>query len=113
LKIEFWWRVSSCGFTITPSNNICGDTGICIERFSKPWHRFYLDEEGDKIYVETDMELLEATQPSTIENVLLICLTVESRQKTSDPSIHSIPIYQNETEQNNTNKQFDEKSKER
>jgi hypothetical protein len=72
----------------------------------------YLDEEGDKIHVETDMELLESTQPSTKENVLLIRLTVESRQKTSDPSIRSIPIHRNETEQNNTNKQFDEKSKE-
>jgi thiamine biosynthesis protein ThiC len=64
----------------------------------------YLDEEGDKIHVETNLELLEATQPSTKENVLLIRLTVESRQKTSDPSIHSIPIYRNETEQNHTNK---------
>jgi anaerobic C4-dicarboxylate transporter len=44
----------------------------------------YLDEEGDKIHVDTDMELLEATQPSTKENVLLIRLTVESRQKTLD-----------------------------
>jgi hypothetical protein len=70
---------------------------------------FILDEEGDKIHVGTDMELLEATQPSTKEIVLLIRLTVESRQKSSDPSIPSIPNYRNETEQNHTNKQFDEK----